>query len=87
MCSLKPPFTANDMNGLYKKVTRGVYPKIPSQYSSNLNKVIRNLLQVSAHLRPTCEDALKMKEVEFHLEDDLVYDSELEDGDEQMDLL
>ena len=30
MCALKPPFTANDMNGLYKKVTRGVYPKIPS---------------------------------------------------------
>jgi NIMA (never in mitosis gene a)-related kinase len=27
--ALKPPFRANDMEGLYKKVTRGFYPRIP----------------------------------------------------------
>lgn len=27
--ALKPPFKANDMEGLYKKVTRGFYPRIP----------------------------------------------------------
>lgn len=31
--ALKPPFRANDMEGLYKKVTRGFYPRIPSEYS------------------------------------------------------
>jgi NIMA (never in mitosis gene a)-related kinase 1/4/5 len=31
--ALKPPFRANDMEGLYKKVTRGFYPRIPAEYS------------------------------------------------------
>jgi NIMA (never in mitosis gene a)-related kinase len=31
--TLKPPFRAEDMAGLYKKVTKGLYPKIPSNYS------------------------------------------------------
>lgn len=26
---LKPPFMAQDMEGLYKKVIRGLYPRIP----------------------------------------------------------
>ena len=34
--TLKPPFTANDMQGLYKKVCKGVYPKLPSIYSKDL---------------------------------------------------
>jgi NIMA (never in mitosis gene a)-related kinase len=33
MTTLKPPFRANDMNGLYKRVLKGVYPKISSTYS------------------------------------------------------
>jgi NIMA (never in mitosis gene a)-related kinase len=33
ICALKPPFRAEDMEGLYKKVTRGLYPKIPSHFS------------------------------------------------------
>ncbi len=27
--TLKPPFRANDMEGLFKKITRGFYPRIP----------------------------------------------------------
>lgn len=33
MTTLKPPFRANDMNGLYKRVLKGSYPKIPATYS------------------------------------------------------
>ena len=33
MTTLKPPFRADDMEGLYKKVIRGLYPKIPSHFS------------------------------------------------------
>jgi NIMA (never in mitosis gene a)-related kinase len=33
MATLKPPFRADDMEGLYKKVIRGLYPKIPSHFS------------------------------------------------------
>ena len=39
--TLKPPFRAEDMQGLYKKVLRGIYPKIPSIYSNELSQVIK----------------------------------------------
>ena len=41
---LKPPFRADDMEGLYKKVIRGFYPKIPAHYSQDLSNMIRSLL-------------------------------------------
>lgn len=46
--TLKPPFRADDMAGLYRKVIKGVYPKIPGHYSDALNKVIKELLNVEA---------------------------------------
>jgi len=52
--TLKPPFIAEDMQGLYKKVLKGVYPKIPPQFSSDLASMVKSLLQVSPHLRPSC---------------------------------
>jgi len=33
MITLKPPFHAKDMEGLYKKVTRGYYSKLPTHFS------------------------------------------------------
>ena len=33
ICALRPPFTALDMKGLYKRVIKGFYPKISSIYS------------------------------------------------------
>ena len=44
MTALSPPFTAKDMKGLFNKVTKGVYPKIPTQYSCDLSGMISNLL-------------------------------------------
>ena len=41
MTTLKPPFRANDMNGLYKKVLKGMYPKISTTYSPELSNLIR----------------------------------------------
>lgn len=67
MAALVPPFTASDMQGLYKKIIRGVYPNIPSQYSSDLSNVIRTLLQVNPTLRPTCDKILEMPPVQRHI--------------------
>ena len=58
MTTLKPPFRAEDMSGLFKKVVRGYYPKIPTVYSQDLSNVIRALLQVAPHLRPSCDKIL-----------------------------
>jgi NIMA (never in mitosis gene a)-related kinase len=45
--TLKPPFRAEDMAGLYKRVIRGVYPKIPNHFSNDLNNTIKQLLIVA----------------------------------------
>ena len=41
MTMFKPPFRADDMEGLYKKVIRGIYPKIDIIYSQDLSNMIR----------------------------------------------
>jgi len=42
--TLKPPFRAEDMNGLYKKVLKGMYPKIPNIFSSELAQIIKAMV-------------------------------------------
>jgi NIMA (never in mitosis gene a)-related kinase len=44
MVTLKPPFRANDMNGLYKRVLKGAYPPIDNKYSSDIKTVISRML-------------------------------------------
>lgn len=69
MTTLKPPFRADDMAGLYKKVVRGSYPKIPGVYSQDLAAVIRALLQVEPHFRPSCDKILAMTQVVRRMEE------------------
>ena len=59
MTTLKPPFRAQDMNGLYKKVLKGAYPEIPNKYTKDLADVIMRLLSVEAKLRPSCSHILE----------------------------
>ena len=58
MITLKPPFRAENMQGLYKKVLRGNYPKISKQYSTDIQTVVRSLLQVSPKKRPNWSQIL-----------------------------
>lgn len=51
--ALRPPFMATDMQGLYKKVIRGLFPDIPAAYSADLRSLIRSMLQVNPLLRPS----------------------------------
>lgn len=63
MTTLKPPFRAEDMNSLYKVVLKGVYPKIPSKYSKDLNLVIKTMIQVNPKRRPTWRDILEFESI------------------------
>ena len=69
MITLRPPFQAKSMEELYKKVMRGIYPKLSSKYSEDLSDVIKLMIQVEAGARPSCEELLKMpmitKRIEF----------------------
>lgn len=57
-CSLKPPFRAKDMEGLYQKVQKGAFERIPSKYSDDLFKIIQLCLQVNSSVRPSCKALL-----------------------------
>lgn len=46
--TLRPPFRADDMAGLYKKVLKGVYPKIPTHFSVDLANSVKDLMCVQA---------------------------------------
>lgn len=67
MCGLNPPFTDTSMKGLCRKVMKGIYPKIPSNYSKDLASMISTLLNVSASKRPSCKQILHMPSVDEHL--------------------
>jgi NIMA (never in mitosis gene a)-related kinase len=69
ICALKPPFRANDMQGLFRKVQKGVFDRIPSQYSSDLNSLVSMCLQVSPSLRPTCDKFLNHQLIIKHGKD------------------
>lgn len=58
MCALVPPFRAENMDGLYKRVLKGQHSRIPKMYSDELNHVIKKLLNVNAQGRPTCHQIL-----------------------------
>lgn len=61
--TLKPPFRADDMAGLYKKVIKGAYPRIPSHFSRDLEQTVKALLVVQPNSRPSCAEILQMPQV------------------------
>merc|ERR1719272_1597041 len=66
MIALKPPFRAEDMEGLYRKVLKGQYPRIPPHFSNDLSEVLGVLLQVNPRHRPSIDQLLQMPVVRRH---------------------
>jgi NIMA (never in mitosis gene a)-related kinase len=64
MCSLVPPFRADDMQGLYKMVIKGKYPRIPDHFSQEMATVIKFMLQISPQYRPSTDQILQLPIVE-----------------------
>jgi serine/threonine protein kinase len=71
LCALHPPFMANSMELLYKKVIQGVFPNIPNRYSNDLNSIIKSCLQLRPENRPTCEKILSLEQVSKKFTDTL----------------
>ena len=46
------------MQGLYKKVIKGQYPKIPNTFSTDLWRIVTALLQVNPQARPDCNNII-----------------------------
>ena len=69
MITLRPPFRAKDMEGLFNKVCKGQFNKIPERFSEDLFKIVQYLLQVNSIQRPSCEQILQhpiiLKRIEY----------------------
>jgi NIMA (never in mitosis gene a)-related kinase 1/4/5 len=64
---LKPPFRAEDMQGLYKKVVKGEYPGIPKTFSQDFAAVIEGLIQLNPNKRLRCGQIISMPAVARHI--------------------
>jgi serine/threonine protein kinase len=58
--SLKPPFRAEDMQGLFNKVIKGEFQRIPRNFSSDLNALVSRLLTIDPQTRPSCDEIMDM---------------------------
>jgi NIMA (never in mitosis gene a)-related kinase len=67
--ALKPPFRANDMEGLYKKVLQGKFSRIPNVFSTELSDTIAALLQVNPRYRPSATQLLQLPVVLKHTDE------------------
>ena len=68
MITLRPPFRAQDMEGLFNKVCKGQFSRIPERFSDDLFQVIQFLLQVNPNTRPSCEQILNHPVVQKRIE-------------------
>ena len=65
--SLKPPFRAQDMEGLYSKILECNYEPLPRLYSSELTSTVSLLLNPDPKQRPTCDHLLSLETFKKHL--------------------
>lgn len=56
------------MQGLYKKVLRGIYPKVPNVFSNELAQTIKQMVQVAPQMRPSCDKILDMPIIKKKIE-------------------
>ena len=68
MITLRPSFRAQNMEGLFNKVCKGQYSRIPDKFSDDLFQVVQFLLQVNPNSRPSCEQILNHPIVQKRIE-------------------
>lgn len=60
LAALRPPFRGTDIEDLARRVQAGYYPRIPSQYSKDLEETIRLLLSQDPRKRPSAVACLEL---------------------------
>ncbi len=59
MLALRPPFTANNMQTLFKKVCKGEISKIPAHYSVEFSSLLKWIIKIKPSERPSCNQILR----------------------------
>ena len=84
MITLRPPFRAQNMEGLYNKVIKGQLNRIPERFSNDLFEIVKLLIQVNSDLRPSCDDILKHKIILKRIEYFKSFTGEQENDDKSL---
>lgn len=71
LCALLPPFSGNHMASLTRNITDGKFNRIPTYYSTDLQKIISFMLSVEHNYRPTIEIILHHPTVLMHITDNI----------------
>ncbi|CAD8204970.1 unnamed protein product [Paramecium octaurelia] len=67
MCSLQPPFQAQNYLSLAMKIKQAQYDNIPQQYTSEMKRVISWCLSVNQDQRPSVDDLLNLPRISIRL--------------------
>lgn len=68
LAALCPPFDASNRVALAMRIRTGAFKDLPSgKYSAELNRVVRQMLQVEQHRRPSVDELLQNPQVQFCL--------------------
>ena len=59
MATLKMPFQGNNFKEVYNNISKCKYQPLPDIYSSELDLIIKKLLQIEPEKRPNCNQILK----------------------------
>ena len=59
MAALKPPFVSHDLKSLKKTIISGLYKRIPTNYSDDLENLIRLCLKVDPKERPSATELIE----------------------------
>ena len=84
MITLRPPFRAQNMEGLYNKVIKGQFCRIPDRFSNELFEIVKLLIQVNTDLRPSCDEILKNPIIQRRIEYFKSFTGELESEDKAL---
>ena len=84
MITLRPPFRAQNMEGLYNRVIKGQFSRIPDRFSNELFEIVKLLIQVNTDLRPSCDEILKHPIVQKRIEYFRTFTGEQENEDKAL---
>ena len=60
MCALEYPFNSKLLHSLFQKIIKGVYQRLPIQFSAGMSQLVKSLLQKDPEKRPSINAILKM---------------------------
>ncbi|KAH0573779.1 Kinase, NEK [Spironucleus salmonicida] len=59
LAALQPPYVASNLDSLKAKVKQGMKPALPSHYTTELKKIVDQMLAMQPNSRPSCLEMLQ----------------------------